>query len=105
MRRKIPSKSFTRLAAALGAFGLLAAPTAWAEPTVAQKTQPAVRTVQLAAADAAGWLVFPAKRTGKARDYGGGSLRLRNAIESEGPRTPALDWLDRWGLVQIRMFH
>jgi hypothetical protein len=103
MRRKIPSKSFTRLAAAFGALGLLAAPTASAEPMVAQKAQAAVRTVQLAAADAAGWLVFPTKRTGDARDYGGGSLRLRNAIESEGPRTPALDWLDLWGLVQIRM--
>ena len=71
---------------------------------MAQKKQAVVRSVQLAAADAAGWLVFPNKRTGEARDYSGGSLRLRNALESEGPRTPALDWLDRWGLVQIRMF-
>lgn len=104
MRRKISSKIFTPLAASLGAFGLLAAPTASAEPTGTQKAQAAGRTVQLAAGDAAGRLLFPAKRTGEARDYSGGSLRLRNAIESEGPRTPAMDWLDRWGLVQTRMF-
>ena len=45
MRRKIPSKSLPCLAAALGAFGLLAAPTASAEPMEAQKTQTAVQTV------------------------------------------------------------
>ncbi len=63
------------------------------------------KKLQLAAADAIGWLIFPEKRPGPAEDYAAHPLPLRNALGVEKRATPPLDWLDRWGLVQLRATH
>jgi len=90
-----------RSVAALGALAFLAAPASATDTDVSANRAPTKR-IQLAAADNAGWLVFPNKRTGKVEDYSG-PVRMRNAIEKQGPQSPALDWLDRWGVIQFRM--
>ena len=102
MRSRTLRSGITRTAAALGALAFLAAPAGAVDPDVSANEAPTKR-IQLAAADNAGWLVFPTKRTGKVEDYAG-PLRMRNAVkQQEGPQSPALDWLDRWGVVQFRM--
>jgi hypothetical protein len=80
---------------------LVLASGAAADP-VSERAVGGSRKIQLAAADAVGWLVFPEKRQGPAEDYAGHPLPLRNALGGEGQATPPLDWLDRWGLVQLR---
>ena len=90
-----------RSVAVFGALAFLAAPAGAVDRDVSANAAPGKR-IQLAAADNAGWLVFPTKRTGKVEDYSG-PLRMRNAVEQAGPQSPALDWLDRWGVIQFRM--
>jgi hypothetical protein len=101
MRRASLRRKLRALPLGLACAGLLALPAAALEP-VSAPAEETREPVRLAAADAAGWLVFPAKRTGEAQDWSGGPLRLRNAVEPGGPTTPGVDWLDLWGLVQVR---
>ncbi len=100
MRFSILRSGIIRSAAALAALAFVAAPASAVGPDVAANTAPAPK-IQLAAADNAGWLVFPTKRTGKVEDYSG-PLRMRNAVKKQSPASPALDWLDRWGVIQFR---
>jgi hypothetical protein len=102
MRRANLRRKLRALTLGLTCAGLLALPAAALEPVSAPAEEDTSEPLHLAAADAAGWLVFPAKRTGEAQDWSGGPLRLRNAVEPGGPTTPGVDWLDLWGLVQIR---
>lgn len=102
MRRATPRLMIRALAAGLAAGALAALPAAALEAVSAPAGEGTTQTVRLAAADAAGWLVFPAKRSGQVEDYTASPLRLRNAVEPEAPTAPGLDWLDMWGLVQIR---
>ena len=87
---------------ALAAAVMAIAPVASAAPeadVAAGNAEP----FSLAAADAAGWLVFFDKRPGRAQDYSGaGSIRLRSVLEPNAASTPALAWLDHWDLVQKR---
>jgi hypothetical protein len=57
----------------------------------------------LAAADAAGWIVYPDRRPGPARDYSPSTITLKRVLEPQNPDTPALDWLDLWGPVQSNL--
>ena len=99
MRRSNLRKTFS---GALAAAIMAVAPVALAEPeahVAAGKVEP----FSLAAADAAGWLVFFDKRPGKVQDYSGaGSIRLRSVLDPGAASTPALAWLDHWDLVQKR---
>jgi hypothetical protein len=102
MRRATLRRKLRALTLGTACAGLLALPAAALEPVSAASDPETGEPLRLAAADAAGWLVFPAKRSGQAQDWTGGPLRLRNAVEPETPTAPGVDWLDLWGLVQIR---
>ena len=106
----LPRSAATPALRRLGALAGALAGLALVSPAGAQADQPGAGRVQvpakpdvtwsMSAADTAGWLVFPSHRGGEAEDYTPSTIRLKSVTDPGAPRTPGMDWLDRWGLVQ-----
>ena len=85
-----------------GAFALAVAGTAVAgDPEVKPRAKSAPHL--MAAADPAGWVVFPSYRSGPAEDFAPAAVKLSRITHPDASRTTALDYLDRWGNARARM--
>jgi hypothetical protein len=105
--RRATRNIFLRLGAAASfaaALALLSAGSAAATTPQAKKAQAPAKAASytMAAADAAGWVVFPGHRAGRVEDLAPSAVKLSHITDPDAPPTPALDWLDRWGSVQVR---
>ena len=84
------------------AFALAVAGTAIASDPEVKPRAKSTRYL-MAAADPAGWVVFPGVRSGPAEDYSPAAVKLSRITHPGDSRTAPLDYLGRWGTARARM--